>query len=1021
MRKNLFTTLLILVLFFCAGTNATSPYTTLACQQTDSGYYVDQQEDVVDWPEELGSHRTHIIVKKKTDGVLVHIPWRRRDTDPEEKDVVIMHGDSGQRMKNVIRVEINNEFGDLFFEPAKGAGEYYIYYLPFKMTRKWGSGAGGGEYAKPKQTADHAWVQRNGKVIDAPRSKEKSAKISQAQVLEIQARNAFDRFTVMEIIATDSETEQIITRYCDKDYLLFPEDRKFVIRMADRLPLRWITNGSASKFHGTANRNEYYAFQIGLYAHKKSLEAISINFSDLLSATNASAIKSNAITCFNLGGVDWMGQAFKKEVSVEKAKVQPLWFGIDIPEDTAAGDYHGTITLGAENASTTKIDITLTVLPEVLQDRGDSELWRHSRLRWLNSTIAIDDNITAPYTPLKINKQTVSCLGRQLRFGTNALPQSIRSFGNEILSGPVNLFIETKNRTKAFEANDVKIIKRSAGQVVWRTNGGADTIDIDCIATMDFDGSVTFDINARANKAVSVRDIRLEIPLRQEIAAYMMGLGRRGGFRPKEWKWKWDVDKHQDKVWLGNALAGLQCQLKDENYHRPLLGGEYFNKPLHIPESWDNNNRGGWDIFESSPDTLMLQAYSGPRRIEAGEQLHFNFRLLITPFKPIDSAAHFRTRYYHQEDGAIDKILAAEANVTNIHHSWKLNPFINYPFIIVDELHNYISAAHEKDVKVKLYYTVRELTNHADELFALLSLNEEIFTGGSGGGYAWLQEHLPKNYDPAWYTRVGFTYDAAIETVSESRWLNYYLEGLAWLVKNQKIDGLYIDDVSFSRSIMQRVRKIMKRYHPGCLMDLHSSDQFDKLRGWALSTNLYLEHFPYMDSLWFGEHFDYNGSPDFWLIELSGIPFGLMGEMLNNNGWADQQPNQWRGMIYGMSSRFYSDGNPTSLWKFWKKFGIDNAQMLGYWDKTCPVRTNHKDILATAYVKANETLIAIASWAKEPVNITLEIDTKTLGIDPRKAKLTAPPIQNFQNPAEFKLADQLQIDPGKGKLLILKH
>ena len=1016
MKKKLIMTTIILTLFFCTNAKAASRGTTLPCQQTDSGYYVDQQEDVVDWLEEFGSHRTHIIVREKTDGVLVHIPWRRRDPDPQDKDVVIIHGDSGERMKNVIRIEINNEFGDLFFEPTEGAGEYYVYYLPFKMTSNWG-----GEYATPQQTADSAWIQRSGKVIDALRSKDKTAKIPQAEVLEIQARNEFDRFTVMEIIATASETEQFITRNRDKDYLLFPEDRKFVIRMTDRLPLRWITNGPASKFKGTANRNEYYAFQIGLYAHKKSIEKISINFNNLLSTSNASTIKAGAITCFNFGGTDWMGQAFTKEVSVEKAKVQPLWFGIDIPKNAAAGDYHGTITLGAENASTTKIDITLTVLPRVLQDRGDSQLWRHSRLRWLNSTIAIDDNVTAPYTPLKVSKQTVSCLGRQLRFGSNGLPQSIRSFGNEILSGPVNLFVETKGRTKAFESDDFKFLKRSDGQVVWRTVGSIDTIDIDCIATMEFDGSVDFDVTVKAVKDVSVRDIRLEIPMQQKIATYMMGLGRSGGFRPKEWKWKWDIDKHQDKVWLGNTMAGLQCYLKDENYHRPPLGPEYFSKPLHIPESWDNNNRGGLDIFQSSPETLTLRAYSGPRQIEAGQQLQFNFRLLITPFKPIDSAAHFQTRYYHQEDSSLSKILASEANVANIHHSWKLNPFINYPFILVDELRNYIDAAHEKDVKVKLYYTVRELTNHAAELFAMLSLNEEIFYGGSGGGYAWLQEHLPKNYDPAWCTRIGFTYDdAAIANVSESRWLNYYLEGLAWLVKNQKIDGLYIDDVSFSRSIMQRVRKIMNRYRPGCLIDLHSSDQFYKLRGWALSTNLYLEHFPYIDSLWFGEHFNYNGSPDFWLIELSGIPFGLMGEMLNNKGWDDQHPNQWRGMIYGMSSRVYSDGNPTPLWKFWKDFGIAEARMVGYWDKSCPVKTNHKDILATAYVKDNETLIAIASWAKETENIKLEIDITNLGVNGQKATLRAPAIQNYQNTAEFKLTDQIPVKPGKGWLLILK-
>ena len=58
-----------------------------------------------------------------------------------------------------------------------------------------------------------------------------------------------------------------------------------------------------------------------------------------------------------------------------------------------------------------------------------------------------------------------------------------------------------------------------------------------------------------------------------------------------------------------------------------------------------------------------------------------------------------------------------------------------------------------------------------------------------------------------------------------------------------------------------------------------------------------MEHFPYINSLWFGEGYDYNAPPDYWLVEISGIPFGLYGEMLEGDG------NPWRGMVYGMTDR----------------------------------------------------------------------------------------------------------------------
>lgn len=94
----------------------------------------------------------------------------------------------------------------------------------------------------------------------------------------------------------------------------------------------------------------------------------------------------------------------------------------------------------------------------------------------------------------------------------------------------------------------------------------------------------------------------------------------------------------------------------------------------------------------------------------------------------------------------------------------------------------YVDESHAKGYKVKIYYTVRELTNHAPELFALKSLGHEIFSPGKGGGYAWLQEHLDGDYIGAWF--VDAYKDAAIVNTGISRWHNFYVEGLNWLTKN---------------------------------------------------------------------------------------------------------------------------------------------------------------------------------------------------------------------------------------------
>jgi hypothetical protein len=53
------------------------------------------------------------------------------------------------------------------------------------------------------------------------------------------------------------------------------------------------------------------------------------------------------------------------------------------------------------------------------------------------------------------------------------------------------------------------------------------------------------------------------------------------------------------------------------------------------------------------------------------------------------------------------------------------------------------------------------------------------------------------------------------------------------------------------------------------------------------------------------------------------------------------------------------------------------------------------------------------------LNVRLRVDWKAVGLDPARAKLTAPFIEQFQPSAEFTPAQPIPIEPGKGWLLLL--
>jgi hypothetical protein len=667
------------------------------------------------------------------------------------------------------------------------------------------------------------------------------------------------------------------------------------------------------------------------------------------------------------------------------------------------------------------VALRLEVDKTVLTDAGDSQPWRHSRLRWLDSTIAADDQPTAPFTPLVVAGRRIACLGRDLELDASGLPASIRSHfapevtrlvtpGRQLLAGPIRFVAELPDgKVAAFAGGTVEFLKQSAGQVVWRSASQAGPLRLRCQGEMEFDGHLAFTMQLTSDSAAPVSDLRLEIPLRREAARYLMGLGRPGGLRPAEHTWKWDRKNNQDSLWLGDVNAGLRCQLYGENYRRPLINIHYHHGPLNLPPAWHNAGRGGCCVRDEG-DRIMLRATSGERTVQPGEPLHFNFALLLTPLKPLDTDRHWASRYYHAYHPP-EQVAQTGANIVNIHHGTEIHPYINYPFLHADRLKQYVDAAHVKGLKVKIYYTAREQSNHTAELWALRSLGDEVLAPGPGGGHTWLQEHLDPPYVRGWYTPA--TRDVAFITMGDSRWHNYYLAGLDWLIRNVGIDGLYIDDLSYDRTVMKRARKILDRGRPGSQIDLHSWNHFNDLAGHACCLDLYMEHLPYIDRVWIGEARDYNTPPDYWLIEISGIPFGVMGEMLQDGG------NPWRGMLYGMTGRLPYMADPRPIWKVWDDFGMRGSEMIGYWAPDCPVRTDSASVLATVYRQPKKTLVAVASWAAEKADCRLTIDFAKLGLDPARTRLRAPAVPNFQPAATFGPSDPIPIAPGRGWLLVL--
>jgi hypothetical protein len=198
-------------------------------------------------------------------------------------------------------------------------------------------------------------------------------------------------------------------------------------------------------------------------------------------------------------------------------------------------------------------------------------------------------------------------------------------------------------------------------------------------------------------------------------------------------------------------------------------------------------------------------------------------------------------------------------------------------------------------MRVKLYYTVGQLSNHAPELFAMKGLGSELLLSdprdepfsppgaaqplkGMGGdlmGNEWLEEHMVRGYEGGWFTMNhprSVDEDASIGSNTVSRMVNYYISGQEYLYKSVGVGGLYYDGFGSERIVQQRIRRMSSAARIAA--DDHA--WFD-IHGRAFNN---VELLPFVDTMWTSEGIDFTRGPHYWLTTISALPFGTFGEML---------------------------------------------------------------------------------------------------------------------------------------------
>ena len=736
------------------------------------------------------------------------------------------------------------------------------------------------------------------------------------------------------------------------------------------------------------SENEVFVFQLAVVTDKDDV---------------IKSIKSQGnldISCINTDVSDKFGNRKNQTVALKKNVIQPLFFTVSA-EKLGKRQEKSTIEINTENESRS-IEITFSIITSRVENNGYNDLWRLSRINWLNSDMCIDETVVKPYTPPEIIDGNLAVIGREIALGSYGLPKQIYSKFNEAVE------TETEVQQKLFSSPSAFLIGgeplpegKTENKIFNNRIESASVCENDnyCAvisSVLRYEGLMEYSIKITPKKDFKADNVSLDFFVSSDCSKLMHGLGHRAS-AAENLNFKWDNQKQQDSIFIGCVNCGMRVKLKAENYIRPLINIFYKNLPLRTPtETWDNKGKGGINV-STHDDYTHISAYTGEFDFKKDESRDFIFEIHITPLKPIDYKKAFSVRYCHNnalkdEIREIDTAAENGLNYVIFHQGNMIMPFINYPFYEVDRLKNAVSYAKEKNIGIKLYYTEREHSNHMAETFVYKALGDEIILRKQGVSHSWQKEkpqwlidNFGEDIIPGWFVKYKHgkyknDHDISFIVRPDTRLDNYYVEGLNWLVENVGIKGIYIDDTSLDRTTLERAKKVLQ--NTDGLIDMHMWNHEEVRAGDVSCMNLYTEIIPFLDSVWLGEGFFYKKySPEYMLAEVCGIPYGVTGQMLEGGG------DLYLGMLYAMNNRFgWNYRNATQMYKIWDDFGIEESRMLGYWHSKNPVKTDNSNVLSTVYLKENEALVCLYNFSDKSEKLYMGIDEKLLGFKPFAAE-----------------------------------
>ncbi len=237
------------------------------------------------------------------------------------------------------------------------------------------------------------------------------------------------------------------------------------------------------------------------------------------------------VSCINTDAVDKFGKSKTQSIMMTKNIIQPLFFTVKADKIGARQEKCKISISTAEG--TYGFDMLFDISTAPVRNKGYDDLWRLSRIAWLNSRLYQDESIVKPYTKPELKNGRMSVIGREIELGKYGLPAQIYSKFSESVELENEVQKTLFEKPSQFLIGDAPIPDGETGKEVYPnrieavTESVCDDYSAKISSVLRYEGMIEYSVEITPKRDFTVDNTELRFFISKDCVVLMHGLGHR--------------------------------------------------------------------------------------------------------------------------------------------------------------------------------------------------------------------------------------------------------------------------------------------------------------------------------------------------------------------------------------------------------------------------------------------------------------------------------------------------------------